>query len=93
LLGETPVLNFLSTIFVMNAMLRILLTSLPINKDFSGICGNIDNVLFLHSNGCVPYSSSEFVFDGAYFFCTSDPELGPSPTSLPFFFSSSVGRT
>jgi hypothetical protein len=59
LLDETPVLNFFATGSVMNATLRILLSSSPINTDLSRRCGKIDNIIFLCSNGFVLSSSSE----------------------------------
>jgi hypothetical protein len=65
LLSETLVMNFFATGSNMNTMLRISLTSFPINMAFSGSCGKIDNVLFLHSNGYITASSSESICDGA----------------------------
>jgi hypothetical protein len=90
--GETLVLNFLDTGSVMNAMLKISLKSLPVNRDFSGSCRNIYNVIFLISNGCIYSSSFDSFYARCSFLCTFEPELGPTPASLPFFFSSSTGK-
>jgi hypothetical protein len=43
-LGEIPILVFLAIGSVMNATLRISLTSLPVNIAFFGSCGNIGSV-------------------------------------------------
>jgi hypothetical protein len=80
-LGEILVLSFLAIGSVMNTMLRISLTSLPVNIACLRSFRNIDNVLLLHSNGCVPSSSLEFVSVRAYLFYTFGPKLGPTPTS------------
>jgi hypothetical protein len=87
LLGETSVMKLFSTSYVMNSMLRISLTSFPVNMAFSGSCGKINSVHFLHSNGCISSSSSEFDCVGASLFWASGPELDPTPASLPFLFS------
>jgi hypothetical protein len=81
LLGEIPALVFLAIGSVMNATLRISLTSLPVNMDFSGSCGNIGSILFFLSNVYVSSSSSEFFCVGSSFFYTFGPELGPTPAS------------
>jgi hypothetical protein len=62
-------------------VLKIFLTSLPVNIDFSGSCGNISSVLFFLSSGYLSSSSSESIYVEDYFFCTFGPELGPTPTS------------
>jgi hypothetical protein len=72
LLGETSFLSFLAIGFVMNVVLNISLTSLPLNTTFSGSCGNTDNVLFLRSNGCVS------IYVEAYLFYAFGLELGPT---------------
>jgi hypothetical protein len=81
LLGDIPVLGFLSIGSVMNTMLRISLTSLPVNIACSGSCRNMGNVLFLCSNGFISSFSSESICTGASFFCTSRPKLSPNPAS------------
>jgi hypothetical protein len=91
-LDETPVLKFLATISIMNTMLRISLASLPVNKACSGNCGNIESVLLFRSSGCVSSSSLDSICSRASFFGVSEPELGPTPASFPFFFNSSTGK-
>jgi hypothetical protein len=91
-LDKTPIMKFFATGYVMNATLRISLTSLPVNMACSGICGNIENVLVFLSSGCVSLSSLEFVCVGACFFSASEPKLSPTPASWPFFFNSSVRK-
>jgi hypothetical protein len=91
-LKETPILIFLATGSVMNLALSILLASLPVNKACYGSCGNIGNVIFFRSNGYISSSSSESFFAGDFFFYTFEPKLNPTPSSLPFFFSSSVRK-
>jgi hypothetical protein len=90
LLGETLVLVFLAVGSMMNATLRISLKYLPINTTCSTNCGNIDNAIFLCSNGYVSSSSSYSICTRDYFFSAYEIELGPTPSSFPFFFSSSI---
>jgi hypothetical protein len=81
LLGDILVLGFLSIVSPMKEALRISLTSLPVNMDYSESCGNIGNVLFLCSSGCISSSSSKSVYTMASFLCSSRLELGPTPSS------------
>jgi hypothetical protein len=55
LVGEALVLDFFIEISLMNAVARILLTSLPNSTIYSGSYGNSGNVLFFHCKG---FSSS-----------------------------------
>jgi hypothetical protein len=91
-LGKTHVINFLATGIVMNASLRISLTSLLVKMDFSSSYGNIDSVLFFHYSGCISSSSSEFIYVRSYFFNTSEPKIGPTPSYFPLFFIISAGK-
>jgi hypothetical protein len=81
LLGEIPILVFLVIGSLMNASLRISLTSLPVNISCSGSCGNIGNVIFFYSSGCVSSCSSDSIRIEASLLCTSRPELSPIPSS------------
>jgi hypothetical protein len=92
LLRETLVLNFFTTSSIMNAVLRIVLKSLPVNMAFSGSCEKIDIVIFLHSNGYVSSSSLESDCAIDSFFCGSEPKLDPTLSSFPFFFNNSAGK-
>jgi hypothetical protein len=92
-LGETPILSFLAAGFIMNAVLRISLKSLRVNTSCYGSCGNTTNVLFLCTTGCISSSSSKSIYARASFLYSSGPELGPTPSYLPFFFNISVEKT
>jgi hypothetical protein len=81
LLGEIHVMGFLVIGSMMNVVLRILLTYLPVNIDFFGSCTNIITVLFLCSSGCLSSSSLDSVCVGDSLFCTSRPELIPTHAS------------
>jgi hypothetical protein len=75
----------------MNMTLRMFFTSSPDNMELGGNGWRTDNILFLHSSGCVSYSSLEYDCVGDYFLCGVEPKLSPTPTYLSFFFSSASG--
>jgi hypothetical protein len=79
--GEIPVLSFLATSSMLSETLRMFLTSLHVNINFSDSCRNIDSFLFLCSSGYVSSSSSKSICARASFFHTSGPELGPTLNS------------
>jgi hypothetical protein len=92
LFGKISVLSFFTIGLVMKTTLKMLLTSSPDNTVLGGSAWWIDNVLFLHSSGCVSSYSSKSDCVRASFFCGDEPELGATPTYLSFFFNNVLGR-
>jgi hypothetical protein len=90
--GQTLVPGFLFETSPMNANASISLTSFPDRMACYGSCGNIGNVLLFHSRGSSSSSTSES--DGIWTFCffSAGSELGPTPSSFPFFFRSFGGK-
>jgi hypothetical protein len=91
-IGEIPVRGFLATGSPMKEAVRISLTSLPDNSACSRSCGNVFNVLGLHSKGCASSSTSKSDDVCIFEFFSIEPELDPTSSPHAFLFRSSRGK-